>query len=144
MPNRAAAWRAFSGSLEAMATTSDHSPRCMAGITLAVPILAVLRIPQRTFLRMLNSLSQLAPEERYNTSVNRRTLLSAAAGAGLGQAASLPIIDTHIHLFDPTRPQGEPWPAKDNKVLYQPALPDPHRNVDMPLGLVAAPHLKGT
>src|SRR5438094_2548867 len=138
MPNRAAAWRAFSGSLEAIATTSDHSPRCMAGITLAVPILAVLRIPQRTFLRMLNSLSQLASAERYHTSVNRRTLLSAAAGAVLGQAASLPIIDTHIHLFDPTRPQGVPWPAKDNKVLYQPALPDRYRKIAVPLGIVGA------
>jgi len=65
-------------------------------------------------------------------------LLSAAAGAVLGQAASLPIIDTHIHLFDPTRPQGVPWPAKDNKVLYQPALPDRYRKIAVPLGIVGA------
>ena len=30
-----------------MATTSVSSPRCMAGMTLATPILAVLRMPQR-------------------------------------------------------------------------------------------------
>src|SRR5713226_8341946 len=35
-----------------MATTSDHSPRCIAGITFAVPILAELIMPQRTFSRI--------------------------------------------------------------------------------------------
>ena len=41
----------------------------------------------------------------------------------------VPIIDTHIHLFDPTRPAGVPWPPKENKVLYQPALPKRLREV---------------
>jgi L-fuconolactonase len=53
-------------------------------------------------------------------------------------AASMPIIDTHIHLFDPRRPQGVPWPAKDNAVLYQPALPDRYRKIAVPLGIVGA------
>ena len=50
----------------------------------------------------------------------------------------MPIIDTHIHLFDPTRPQGVPWPNKDNKVLYQPALPDRYRKIAVPLGITGA------
>jgi predicted TIM-barrel fold metal-dependent hydrolase len=50
----------------------------------------------------------------------------------------MPIIDTHIHLFDPTRPQGVPWPDKNNKVLYQPALPDRYRRVTQGLGIVGA------
>jgi L-fuconolactonase len=33
-------------------------------------------------------------------------------------ADSIPIIDTHIHLFDPRRPQGIPWPKKDDELLY--------------------------
>jgi len=71
--------------------------------------------------------------------VNRRTLLTAAAAGLIADAAgSIPIIDTHIHLFDPTRPQGVPWPAKDNKVLYQPALPDRYRKIAVPLGIVGA------
>ena len=32
-------------------------------------------------------------------------------------------IDAHIHLFDPTRPGGIPWPTNDDAVLYKPALP---------------------
>jgi predicted TIM-barrel fold metal-dependent hydrolase len=53
----------------------------------------------------------------------------------------MPIIDTHIHLFDPTRPQGVPWPDKDDKndkVLYQPALPDRYRRITKGLGIVGA------
>jgi L-fuconolactonase len=70
--------------------------------------------------------------------VNRRTLLGGAAGIALAQTSSIPIIDTHIHLFDPTRPQGVPWPNKDNKVLYQPALPDRYRKIATPLGITGA------
>ena len=74
--------------------------------------------------------------------MNRRTFLSAAAGVAAGDlgAASgpIPIIDTHIHLFDPRRPEGVPWPEKDNKVLYQPALPDRFRRVTQGLGIVGA------
>ena len=74
--------------------------------------------------------------------MNRRTLLGGAAGIALtdtvAQAAAIPIIDTHIHLFDPTRPQGVPWPNKDNKVLYQPALPDRYRKIAVPLGITGA------
>ena len=75
-------------------------------------------------------------------SVHRRTFLAAAAGAGVAAATPLasdiPIIDTHIHLFDPNRPQGIPWPGKDNRVLYQPALPDRYRKLAAPLGVNGA------
>lgn len=53
-------------------------------------------------------------------------------------AAPIPIIDCHIHLFDTTRPQGVPWPEKNNKVLYQPALPSRYRTIAVPLGVVGA------
>ena len=33
------------------------------------------------------------------------------------------IIDTHIHLYDPMRPQGVPWPDPDNRLLYRTTLP---------------------
>jgi L-fuconolactonase len=73
--------------------------------------------------------------------MKRRTFLSAAAAAPLAealQAARIPIIDTHIHLFDPRRPQGVPWPPKDNAVLYQPALPDRLRQTILPHGVKGA------
>jgi predicted TIM-barrel fold metal-dependent hydrolase len=54
------------------------------------------------------------------------------------QRSSVRIIDTHIHLFDPTRPQGVPWPTKADGILYQPALPDRYRHIAFPLGIRGA------
>lgn len=51
---------------------------------------------------------------------------------------NIPVIDTHIHLFDPTRPQGVPWPEKDDAILYHRALPDRYRRVTEGLGIVGA------
>jgi len=64
--------------------------------------------------------------------VNRRTFLrsTAASLASLTTwhelaAVELPAgaIDAHTHFYDPTRPQGVPWPGKNDKVLYRPVLP---------------------
>ena len=71
--------------------------------------------------------------------MHRRIFLAAAgAAAAAPLAADIPIIDTHIHLFDPNRPQSIPWPGKDNQVLYQPALPDRYRKIAAPLGINGA------
>ncbi|MBI3695790.1 MAG: amidohydrolase family protein [Acidobacteria bacterium] len=74
--------------------------------------------------------------------MNRRTFLSVAAGIAVEAAGqpgpSIPIIDTHIHLFDPTRPQGVPWPPKTNTIVYRPALPDRYRNLTKTLGIKGA------
>ena len=58
------------------------------------------------------------------------------------ESAGVPIIDTHIHLFDPTRPQGVPWPEKDDTVLYKPALPDRYRKLTSGLNVVGAIELE--
>jgi L-fuconolactonase len=58
-------------------------------------------------------------------------------GAAAGDDA-IPIIDTHIHLFDPHRPQGIPWPEKSDSVLFQPALPSRYREVTEGLGIAGA------
>jgi predicted TIM-barrel fold metal-dependent hydrolase len=50
-------------------------------------------------------------------------------------ASSTPIIDTHIHLYDPTRPQGVPWPDRNDAILYKPTLPDRFRSVTKGLGI---------
>ena len=73
--------------------------------------------------------------------VDRRTFLGIASGvasAKMSAQATVPIIDTHIHLFDPRRPQGVPWPEKTDTVLYHPALPDRYRKIAAPLGIVGA------
>lgn len=63
----------------------------------------------------------------------RRTFLAAMAAP-----ARMPVIDTHIHLFDPRRPGGIPWPKPENKALYQPALPDRYKKLTEPHGVVGA------
>ena len=67
-----------------------------------------------------------------NTTFNRRTWLAASvaglAGPGLGAItaaepnAHLDIIDCHTHFYDPTRPEGIPWPGKDSP-LYRTVFP---------------------
>jgi predicted TIM-barrel fold metal-dependent hydrolase len=49
----------------------------------------------------------------------------------------IPIIDAHIHLFDPTRPQGVPWPDR-HSAIYRPALPQQYRSVATPFGIRGA------
>lgn len=74
--------------------------------------------------------------------MNRRTFLSLSASMvaleAMAKGARVPIIDTHIHLFDTQRPQGVPWPEKDDKILYKPALPERFRQVSKGLGVVGA------
>ncbi|HWA95793.1 MAG TPA: amidohydrolase family protein [Terracidiphilus sp.] len=72
----------------------------------------------------------------------KMTALGAAAMAAevraIGQKTSFPIIDAHIHLFDPTRPGGVPWPTKDDTALYKPALPDRYSALSQSFGVVGA------
>jgi len=79
----------------------------------------------------------------------RRFLTGLAAIGGLGlaprsfsglvpqPAPSIPIIDTHIHLFDPTRPQGAPYSGPPG-VPVEPSLPPRYRKLALPLGIVGA------
>jgi L-fuconolactonase len=52
-------------------------------------------------------------------------VLGAASGvSGVSAAAEpAPAIDAHTHFYDPTRPQGVPWPGKDDKLLYRKVMP---------------------
>ena len=45
------------------------------------------------------------------------------------------IIDTHIHLYDPSRPQGVPWPNPDDEVLYRTVLPEHYKALAVPEGV---------
>jgi L-fuconolactonase len=62
--------------------------------------------------------------------------VSAAVADALPSA--IPVIDTHIHLFDPGRPGGVPWPKKTDTALYKAALPDRYARLARPLGVVGA------
>ena len=58
-----------------------------------------------------------------------------ATGAGLVAAPRGGIVDTHIHLYDPTRPQGVPWPPKNDSLLYRRVLPENFVDLVRPLGI---------
>lgn len=76
--------------------------------------------------------------------MNRRTFLqqSTAAAASLSSTAShgagappaSRIVDTHTHFYDPTRPQGVPWPGKGTP-LYRTVLPDDWAKLALPHGV---------
>jgi len=74
--------------------------------------------------------------------LNRRHFLHTSAatlsGVAAAQTPSIPVIDTHIHLFDISRPQGVPWPPKNETVLYKTALPDRYRKLAAKHGIVGA------
>ena len=76
--------------------------------------------------------------------MQRRTFLKSAAALaiaasqGMALDAPIPVIDAHIHLFDPTRPGGIPWPEKNDPVLYHPALPPRYANLAGRHGVVGA------
>src|SRR5579884_799423 len=76
--------------------------------------------------------------------MDRRTFLGIAAAVAAmdismsAEATPIPIIDSHIHLFDTTRPEGVPWPPKDDKILYKPALPERYLHVTKGQGVVGA------
>ena len=68
------------------------------------------------------------------------SITGSLAAAQLAQALPpvIPIIDTHIHMFDPRRPGGVPWPATTDTALYKPALPERYASIAGPLGVVGA------
>jgi L-fuconolactonase len=72
--------------------------------------------------------------------MNRRVFLKASVAMGCtafapGGEWSFPVIDAHTHFYDPTRPQGVPWPGRDGKVLYRRVLPAEFRTLVRPLGV---------
>ncbi len=81
--------------------------------------------------------------------MRRRTFLLRSAAAALAvrplaHAATsprpapgpIPAIDTHIHLYDPARPQGVPWPPKTDALLHRPFLPADFRRTVAPFQVV--------
>ncbi|MCU1330955.1 MAG: amidohydrolase 2 [Bryobacterales bacterium] len=63
-----------------------------------------------------------------NLNPSRRAVLAGLAGLQLPLAAAgvspSRVIDVATHFFDTRRPQGVPWPAANDPILYKPSLPD--------------------
>lgn len=59
------------------------------------------------------------------------------AESGIYSIYTGPIVDSHIHLFDPRRPQGIPWPPKDD-AIHRPTLPADYFAVSKEHGVTCA------
>ena len=82
--------------------------------------------------------------------IGRRRFLShaVAASTAAGVSMAMPqrvlraapptlpptVIDTHTHFYDPTRPEGVPWPGKGGE-LYRAVLPAEWQTLVKPLGV---------
>ena len=63
----------------------------------------------------------------------------AATGAAEAAASTMPMVDTHIHLFDPNRPQSAPYRGpKDKPFFTAGAFPSTYRKIMARHALVAA------
>jgi L-fuconolactonase len=87
--------------------------------------------------------------------LTRRSALAAAGAAALGVAGarfgaaaapggSVPIIDTHIHLFDPNRPQGTPVVIPESPTAKTGSFPEGYRKLAAPFGVVGAIHIEAS
>lgn len=72
--------------------------------------------------------------------LNRRNLASLALGpiafgldAATPRSAHSRVIDVATHFYDPSRPQGVPWPSPKEPVLYRPTLPARFRAETRPI-----------
>jgi L-fuconolactonase len=52
--------------------------------------------------------------------------------ATAGDDAPLTVIDTHTHFYDPGRPQGVPWPNKNDALLHRTVLPKDYLALPVP------------
>jgi predicted TIM-barrel fold metal-dependent hydrolase len=72
--------------------------------------------------------------------------LSASVAEAASSVADIPIIDTHVHLFDSRRPQGVPYAGSPEwaKDKHGVALPATYRAYAAPLGIVGAIELEAS
>ncbi len=52
--------------------------------------------------------------------------LSLATGCQAVDGVGIPIVDSHVHLWDTARPEGITWIQKDDKILNRSLLPEQH------------------
>lgn len=86
-------------------------------------------------------MTQLLSRRAFLTGAAATAAVAAAPWSSEAQAQpSIPIIDAHIHLFDPARPQGAPYSGPPAAAGAAPiaAYPDRYRRLAVPLGVVGA------
>ena len=78
---------------------------------------------------------------RFLTSASAVAVLAATSSSQAGQLLAEPTyckLDAHIHLFDPTRKGGIPWPEPTDALLYKPALPSRYQAMARQYGICGA------
>jgi L-fuconolactonase len=73
-----------------------------------------------------------------HASWTRRQFLAAAAltpGCAVLDSDAVAAVDAHVHFYDPSRPQGVPWPPKNDTLLHRPYLPAELEALSRPLGV---------
>lgn len=64
--------------------------------------------------------------------MTRRDLLALCAAP----SAQPPFaVDSHVHFYDPRRPQGVPWPPQDDRLLHRTVLPPELKAIARPCGV---------
>jgi len=58
--------------------------------------------------------------------------LRAAPGQRAAVTDGLTVIDTHTHFYDPSRPEGVPWPPSEQSRLYRTVLPKDYHGLPVP------------
>lgn len=104
--------------------------------------MAKIVAPREEAIRVLTSAAHQGVEGGA-LMTTRREFLAGGLGIVAGVAAlpcqaakaSYPIVDTHTHFYDPQRPQGVPWPGRDDKALYRRVLPEHFEAFAKPLGV---------
>ena len=62
--------------------------------------------------------------------------IASGVSRGSDEQPEIPIIDCHTHFYDPSRPQGVPWPDPKDAKLFRTVLPDSFKRLAQPLGIV--------
>ena len=85
-----------------------------------------------------------APSRRAFIKASLACAAAASAGLATGCAShrsassrSAGVIDTHTHFYDPSRPQGVPWPPRNDTLLYRTVLPKDYRAESVPQPLLS-------
>lgn len=101
----------------------------------------------RTAIRNASIARNRGEGKTGRASLNRRAfmgslgILASATGAGCVSPSTAPaggILDTHVHFYDPSRPEGVPWPPAGDPVLYRTVLPDELERLARPLDVTGA------
>jgi len=71
----------------------------------------------------MTKLTPNIPVPLYLLAVAASLSFGCCTSEPVGESDPIPVIDTHIHLYDTNRTEGVPWPPPSDKTLYRPVLP---------------------